>query len=73
MKMCASSSDVRLTDGQGYFVEHGPYMQHLMMAKVTRPVRFVNHQKVNKSSKFCPFIYFRLRPALLIEQQMKRI
>jgi hypothetical protein len=29
MKMPKSMNDVRLTDGQGYFVEDGPYQYHL--------------------------------------------
>ena len=45
MKMGKSNNDVRLTDGEGYFVRHGPYMHHLKTATESKPVSHVNIQK----------------------------
>ena len=49
MKMCRSDNDVRLTDGQGYFVEQGPYTHHLKTAKEFKLVSPLNMKKVTQS------------------------
>jgi hypothetical protein len=39
MLMKKSNGNVQLTDGEGYFVENGPYQRHLEHAMETKPVR----------------------------------
>jgi hypothetical protein len=40
MKMRKPKDDVWLADGEGYFVEEGPYRQHLQATNEVKQVKF---------------------------------
>jgi hypothetical protein len=45
MKMCRPDGDVTLTNGTGFFVQEGPYQQHLLTAAEHKQVpRFYVHE-----------------------------